>query len=86
MKKQIFPKEIIENTLEVHQFKHTDKSKIIYNPLCIMESGKEKLVNKNKKIYYLLNLLAVAVWVMYFFYEVGKGSYAIYPQSLIVAP
>ena len=30
MKKQIFPKEIIENTLEVHQFKHTNKSKIIY--------------------------------------------------------
>ncbi|MCL7755110.1 HlyD family efflux transporter periplasmic adaptor subunit [Polaribacter sp. Z022] len=31
MKKQIFPKEIIENTLEVHQFKHTNKSKIIYS-------------------------------------------------------
>ena len=30
MKKQIFPKEIIENTVEVHQFKHTNKSKIIY--------------------------------------------------------
>lgn len=29
--KQIFPKEIIENTLEVHQFKHTNKSKIIYS-------------------------------------------------------
>jgi len=29
--KQIFPKEIIENTLEVHQFKHTHKSKIIYS-------------------------------------------------------
>jgi multidrug resistance efflux pump len=28
--KQIFPKEIIENTVEVHQFKHTNKSKIIY--------------------------------------------------------
>ena len=31
MKKQIFPKEIIENTVEVHQFKHTNKSKIIYS-------------------------------------------------------
>jgi hypothetical protein len=31
MKKQIFPKEIIENTLEVHHFKHTNKSKIIYS-------------------------------------------------------
>lgn len=31
MQKQIFPKEIIENTLEVHQFKHTNKSKIIYS-------------------------------------------------------
>ena len=30
MKKQIFPKEIIENTVDVHQFKHTNKSKIIY--------------------------------------------------------
>lgn len=27
---QIFPKEIIENTVEVHQFKHKVKSKIIY--------------------------------------------------------
>lgn len=31
MKKQIFPKEIIKNTLQVHQFKHTNKSKIIYS-------------------------------------------------------
>ena len=31
MKKQIFPKEIIENTVDVHQFKHTNKSKIIYS-------------------------------------------------------
>jgi len=28
--KQIFPKEIIENTVEVHQFSHSTKSKIIY--------------------------------------------------------
>ena len=28
--KQIFPKEIIESTVEVHQFKHSSKSKIIY--------------------------------------------------------
>ncbi len=28
--KQIFPKEILENTLEAHQFKHTSKSKVIY--------------------------------------------------------
>jgi len=32
--KQVFPKEIIENTAEVHQFKHSNKSKIIY--LCIL--------------------------------------------------
>lgn len=31
MKKQIFPKEIIESTFESHQFKHTSKSKIIYS-------------------------------------------------------
>lgn len=30
MKKQIFPKEIIDSTVEVHQFKHSSKSKIIY--------------------------------------------------------
>ena len=30
MKKQLFPKEIIESTEEVHQFKHTHRSKIIY--------------------------------------------------------
>ena len=35
MKKQIFPKEIIENTVEVHQFKHTNKSKIIYGIVLI---------------------------------------------------
>ncbi|MGC1205565.1 MAG: HlyD family efflux transporter periplasmic adaptor subunit [Flavobacteriaceae bacterium] len=29
--KQIFPKEIIDSTVEVHQFKHTTKSKIIYS-------------------------------------------------------
>lgn len=34
-KKQIFPKEIIENTVEVHQFKHTNKSKIIYGIILI---------------------------------------------------
>ena len=28
--KQIFPKEIIENSTEVHQFRHSSKSKIIY--------------------------------------------------------
>ena len=28
--KQIFPKEIIDNTVEVHRFKHSLKSKIIY--------------------------------------------------------
>jgi HlyD family secretion protein len=35
MSKQIFPKEIIENTVEVHQFKHTNKSKIIYGIILI---------------------------------------------------
>lgn len=29
--KQIFPKEIIDSTVDVHQFKHTTKSKIIYS-------------------------------------------------------
>lgn len=28
--KQLFPKEIIENTIEVHQFKHSNKSKAVY--------------------------------------------------------
>jgi len=36
MKKKIFPKEIIENTIEVHQFKHTNNSKIIYGFILIM--------------------------------------------------
>ncbi len=31
--RNIFPKEIIENTVEVHRFKHTVKSKIIYSIL-----------------------------------------------------
>jgi multidrug resistance efflux pump len=31
MKKEIFPKEIIESTIEVHRFKHTNKSKVIYS-------------------------------------------------------
>ncbi|WP_299119108.1 HlyD family efflux transporter periplasmic adaptor subunit [uncultured Tenacibaculum sp.] len=31
MAKQIFPKEIIENSVQVHQFKHSNKSKIIYS-------------------------------------------------------
>lgn len=31
MVKEIFPKEIVENTLKMHQFKHTHKSKIIYS-------------------------------------------------------
>ncbi len=31
MTKQIFPKEIIENSVEAHQFKHSNKSKIIYS-------------------------------------------------------
>ncbi len=30
MPKQLFPKEIIENTIEVHQFKHSRKTSIIY--------------------------------------------------------
>ncbi len=33
--KQIFPKEIVENTVEVHQFKHTNKSKIIYTVITL---------------------------------------------------
>ncbi len=33
--KQIFPKEIIESTIEVHQFKHSSKSKIIYSTILI---------------------------------------------------
>ena len=31
MKKEIFPKEIIESTIEAHRFKHTNKSKVIYS-------------------------------------------------------
>ncbi len=33
--KQIFPKEIIENTIEVHRFRHRTKSKIIYGILML---------------------------------------------------
>lgn len=33
--KNIFPKEIVENTIEVHRFKHTVKSKIIYSILLL---------------------------------------------------
>ena len=33
--KQLFPKEIIENTIEVHQFKHSNKSKAIYTILLL---------------------------------------------------
>ena len=33
--KQIFPKEIIESTIEVHQFKHSSKSKIIYSTILL---------------------------------------------------
>ena len=34
--KQIFPKEIIENTIQVHQFENTTKSKIIYTTILIV--------------------------------------------------
>lgn len=33
--KQLFPKEIIENSVEVHQFKHSKKSKIVYSILLV---------------------------------------------------
>ncbi len=33
--KQIFPKEIVNNTIEVHQFKHSKKSSVIYTILLI---------------------------------------------------
>lgn len=34
--KQIFPKEISENSIEVHQFKHSNKSKIIYSLILLL--------------------------------------------------
>jgi len=37
--KQIFPKEIIENTIEVHRFKHQIKSEIIYTILLLSVFG-----------------------------------------------
>jgi HlyD family secretion protein len=37
--KQIFPKEIIESTIEVHRFKHQVKSKIIYSILLLSIIG-----------------------------------------------
>jgi HlyD family secretion protein len=37
--KQIFPKEIIENTIHVHQFKHRKKSSIIYSTFLIALIG-----------------------------------------------
>lgn len=39
MVKQIFPKEIIESTVEVHQFKHTNRSKIIYSIILLSLIG-----------------------------------------------
>lgn len=33
--KQIFPKEILESTVEVHQFKHRTKSKVIYSVILL---------------------------------------------------
>ncbi len=37
--KQIFPKEILENTTQVHQFKHSKKSSIIYSIFIISLIG-----------------------------------------------
>ncbi len=37
--KQIFPKEIIKNTIEVHQFKHRNRSKIIYGCITLAVLG-----------------------------------------------
>jgi len=39
MKKQIFPKEILDNTFEVHQFSHSRKSVIIYTALLLLLLG-----------------------------------------------
>lgn len=39
MKKQLFPKEIIENTLEVHQFTYIKKSQAVYIALIILFIG-----------------------------------------------
>ncbi|EZH74892.1 secretion protein HlyD [Aquimarina atlantica] len=33
--KQLFPKEIIENTIEVHQFEHSSRSKMIYTTILV---------------------------------------------------
>ena len=38
-KMKIFPKEILENTAEVFQFKHTTKSKIIYGVFLVAILG-----------------------------------------------
>lgn len=35
MPKQLFPKEIIKNTVEAHQFKHSRKTSIIYTIILI---------------------------------------------------
>ena len=37
--KQVFPKEILENTVEVHRFKHSTKSKVIYLLLLVLLLG-----------------------------------------------
>lgn len=37
--KQIFPKEIIENTSEVYEFRHTNRSKIIYSIILLALTG-----------------------------------------------
>ena len=41
MKKQIFPKEFLENTNEAHQFRNSKKSKRIYRALFLQ--GEEEL-------------------------------------------
>ena len=39
MKKEIFPKEILDNSFEVHQFKHSTRSKRIYSLILLLVLG-----------------------------------------------
>lgn len=39
MKKEIFPKEILNNSFEVHQFKHSTRSKRIYSLILLLVLG-----------------------------------------------
>lgn len=69
MKKQIFPKEIIENTLEVHQFKHTNKSKIIYSIILKKKASLQGFCRERSYVRSMKTILdaynSVLIWITF---------------------